>query len=89
MSVEVVWNDECTKDNLTPLGVGGIEVNAPGLIYAQGLRMNHGVDPIEPGQRGVGNSTVFGTGEVIGLHSSRDRQVMTSLAPPYSLHTAY
>ena len=40
---------------------GGIEVNAPGLIYAQGLRMNHGPGPVVPGQAGVGNSTVSGT----------------------------
>ena len=54
---------------------GGIEVNAPGLIYALGLRMNHGPGAIMPGQQGAGNSTVSGTGEVVGLHSSRDREL--------------
>ena len=42
---------------------GGIQVDAPGVIFAQGVRMNHAkTSPVVPGQLGWPNATWFGTG---------------------------
>eukprot|EP01043_Picozoa_sp_COSAG02_P109048 COSAG02_NODE_45107_length_360_cov_0.762452_1_plen_79_part_10 len=43
---------------------GGVHVDAPGVIFAQGVRMNHAKTvPVVPGQTGWPNATWFGTGK--------------------------